>query len=165
MCFYNVLPWTFCSLLGTWRKLSIYSPKFLSLVTLLFWSFIDVHPFVCSPNILMPQIRYKYMLGNRIIDDSTVINKMYLRPMYAHTDRKRNRNCTGELERERNSEKSIITQQFACKRVYVSVLNQKKKKKIPPWESDHLPPPLNPALSWNLYNMLKMTREASRTSL
>lgn len=85
--------------------------------------------FVCSPNTLMPQIRYKYMLGNRIIDDSTVIKKMYLRPMHAHTDRKRNRNCTGELERERNSEKSIITQQFACKRVYVSVLNQKKKKK------------------------------------
>lgn len=76
----------------------------------------------------MPKIRYKYMLGNRIIDDSTMINKMYLRLMHVHTDRKRNRDCTGEFERERNSEKSIITQQFACKRVYVPVLNQKKKK-------------------------------------
>ena len=70
------------------------------------------------------------MLGNRIIDDSTVINKMYLRPMHAHTDRERNRNCTGELEREREiQEKSIITQQFACKRVYVPVFNKEKKKK------------------------------------
>ena len=41
------------------------------------------------------------MLGKRIIDDSKVINRMYLRPMHAHTDRKRNRNCTGELEREK----------------------------------------------------------------
>lgn len=127
MCFYNVLPWTFCSLLGTWRKLSIYSPKFLSLVTLLFWSFIDVHPFVCSPNILMPQIRYKYMLGNRIIDDSTVIKKMYLRPMHAHTDRKRNRNCTGELEREKF--RKVNNYPTVCLQESLRLCSQSEKKK------------------------------------
>lgn len=106
----------------------LFSQVPLSGLLYFFGPFIDVHPFICSPNILMPKIRYKYMLGNRIIDDSTVINKMYLRLMHVHTDRKRNRDCTGEFERERNSEKSIITQQFACKSLCPCSQSEKKKK-------------------------------------
>lgn len=66
------------------------------------------------------------MLGNRIIDDSTVMWSIF--ETHACTYRLETEIALESLREREIPEKSIITQQFACKRVYVPVLNQKKKK-------------------------------------
>lgn len=70
------------------------------------------------------------MLGNRIIDDSTVINKMYLRPMHAHTEKQKLH--WRVRERERNSRKVNNYQRVCLQESLCPCFQSEKKKKFPP---------------------------------